>query len=162
MFQTLILAMGLLTGSAKADSTETIGVLHKEDIHVVQRVLFPKRGRTEIGASLGLMAFDPYLTTPNVQVSYELHQREQLSIGFILGGGYGLKTGVTKTMESPAYGVSPYAFRYLASALVGVTWSPIYAKMSLAGLRVLHYDIYGTARAGATLEQSVIPDGGMP
>ena len=151
-----------LQAQAADPSKVDIGVLHKEDVHVVQQVLYPKAGRSEIGVKVGLMAFDPYVTTPNAQFSYELHQREQLSIGVWLGGGYGLKNKVTRTLESPAFGVAPYAYRYLASLLAGVTWSPIYAKMSLGGAKVLHYDVYLAGRGGVTLEQAVIPGGGLP
>ena len=37
----------------------------------------------------------------------------------------------------------------LASALVGVEWAPVYAKMNLGGKSIVHYDIYGAARLGA-------------
>ena len=158
---TLVTLAANLSFAADPDKVN-IGVLHKDDLHVVQQVLYPKVGRTEFSAAVGIMPFDPYLTTPNAQLSFDIHQREQMSIGVVLGGGYGFKTAVTRTMESPAFGVAPYAYRYLASALVGVSWSPIYAKMSLGGAKILHYDVYLAGRAGATLETSVIPGGGLP
>jgi outer membrane beta-barrel protein len=152
----------LATAQAADPDKLTVGVLHREDVHVVQKVLYPKVGRSEINVNVGLMAFDPNLTTPNAGLSFEMHQSEQLSVGAWLGGGYGLKNKVTVQLESPAFGVAPYAYRYLASALGGITWSPIYGKMSLGGAKVLHYDVYLAGRGGITLEQSVIPGGGMP
>jgi outer membrane beta-barrel protein len=64
-------------------------------------------------------------------------------------------------LEKPPYQYAPAAYRYLASALVGVEYAPIYAKMSVGARKVVHYDVYGAARLGATIEQSVLPDGAV-
>jgi outer membrane beta-barrel protein len=146
---------------AHAQETVDIGVLKDSDMQVVQKILFPKEGRLEVGAHLGWMAFDPLVTTPNAQISIDKHLSESLAVSVLVGGGYGFKTGRYTELESPAYGVSPAVYRYLASALVGVSWSPIYAKMNIGGTKVVHFDIYGTLRGGATLASSVIPGGGI-
>ncbi|HMV69925.1 MAG TPA: outer membrane beta-barrel domain-containing protein [Myxococcota bacterium] len=159
--RTALLASLLVAGSAAAQETVDIGVIKDSDIRVVQNLLYPKTDTIEVGVYLGWMPFDPLVTTPNLQISINRHFSEELSLSAMIGGGYGLKTGRYTELEGPAYGVAPYAFRYLASGLVGVEWAPIYAKMSLGGRRVVHYDIYGAARLGATLEQSVIPAGGV-
>jgi outer membrane beta-barrel protein len=144
----------------RADKLE-LGVLENSDLRVVQNPLFTKKGKLELGAHLGWMPLDALVTTPQGQLSLDAHVREALSVSVLVGGGYGLKTGKYLELESPAYGVAPYAFRYLASALVGVTASPIYAKMALGPRTVVHYDVYGAARVGATLEESVVPGGGV-
>jgi outer membrane beta-barrel protein len=154
-------AAWLTCSVAAAQDTVDIGVLKDTDVQVVQNLLYPKEGRLEIGGHLGWMPFDPLLTTPNGQLSIDKHFSDQLALSVLVGGGYGLKTLKYVELESPAYGVSPAAYRYLASALVGVSYAPIYAKMSLGGAKVVHFDIYGTLHAGATLESSVIPDGGI-
>ena len=48
-----------------------------------------------------------------------------------------------------------------AAALLGVEWSPIYAKLNWNGGRILHFDVYLGLRVGASVESSVIPDGGL-
>ena len=146
---------------AMAQETIELGVLKKEDMAVVQKLMYPKQGRSEIGIHLGVMALDPYITTPNIQVSYTVHPTDNLGFGVVAGGGYGLKNNVYRTLESPAYGVAPYAYRYLGSVLGELQWAPIYAKLNFNGSKVVHFDIYGTAKAGISLEQSVIPDGGI-
>jgi outer membrane beta-barrel protein len=151
----------LLTAPSQAQDTLEIGVIRNDDIHVVQRMLYPKANRSEFGLHVGLMPFDPYLTTPNLQVSYTKHIKERLGISVVAGGGYGLKTGAYRTLESPAFSVAPYAYRYLGSLLAGVEWAPIYAKMNVDGANIVHYDIYGAARLGVTAEQSVVPAGGF-
>jgi outer membrane beta-barrel protein len=146
---------------ASAQETVDIGVIRDEDITVVQKMLYPKDGRTEVGVHLGVMPFDAYLTTPNAQVSFVNHLSEKVALSVLAGGGWGFKTGVYRQLESPAFGVAPYAYRYLGSALVGVEWSPIYAKLNWNGARILHFDVYVAGRAGLTVESSVIPQGGM-
>lgn len=150
----------LLLSTAHAADPVDIGIVRDEDITVVQKLLYPKTGRAEIGVAAGWMPFDAYLTTPNGQLSYVQHLSEGFAAGLVVGGGYGLKTKAYREMEGPAVGVAPYAFRYLASVLGGVEWSPVYAKLNWNGGRVLHFDVYVAGRGGVTLEQSVIPSGG--
>lgn len=157
----LSLVLAGAVAPAYAQETVDIGVIRDDDVAVVQKILYPKEGRTELGVHVGVMPFDAYLTTPNGQLSLALHQSESLAVSIVLGGGYGLKTATYRTLESPAFGVAPYAYRYLGSGLIGVEWSPIYAKLNLSGTRILHFDVYGAARAGVTAESSVIPDGGF-
>ncbi len=147
--------------TAAAQEAVEIGVLKEGDLQVVQDVLYPKSGRLEVGAALGWLPFDPLVTAPKAELLLDVHLKEWLGVSVVLGGGYGLKTGRYTDLESPAYGVAPYAFRYLAGALVGVELAPIYAKAALGGAKVVHFDVFFTAHAGATLEQSVIPGGGL-
>lgn len=150
-----------LSTPALAQEVVDVGVLKNRDISVVQDVLFPKAGRLEIGGHLGWMPFDPLVTAPNAQISIDKHFTNQLALSVLIGGGYGFKTLKYTQLEGPAYGIAPYAFGYLASALIGVEWAPVYAKMNFGGAKVVHYDVYGTLRGGATLERSIIPGGGI-
>lgn len=150
-----------LSPSAAAQDPIELGVIRNSDIHVVQKLMYPKTDRTEFGVHVGLMPFDAYLVTPNAAASFNTHLNEKLSISVLAGGGYGFKTATYREMESPTYGVAPYAFRYLGQAVGGVEYAPVYAKMNLNGAKVLHFDVYGAGRAGLTVEQSVLPDGGL-
>jgi outer membrane beta-barrel protein len=146
---------------ALAQDTVDIGTIKDSDIVVVQRLLYPKDNRSELGVHLGAFAFDPFLFTPNVQLSFDKHFSETLGFSLMVGGGYGLKNGAYRELETPAYGKTPYAFRYLGSVLGGLEYAPIYAKANLDGARVVHFDMYGVARVGATFESSVLPQGGF-
>jgi len=150
-----------LLGEARAQDTVDIGVIKNSDVTVVQKLLFPKKDRTELGLHVGVMPFDAFLFTPNLQFSFDMHQNERLGISVLAGGGYGIKNGAYQRLDSPTYGVAVDAYRYLASLLAGVEYAPVYAKAMIGGARIVHYDVYGVARAGATLEQSVIPKGGF-
>lgn len=146
---------------ASAQDAVDIGVIREEDITVVQKLLYPKDGRTEVGVHVGVMPFDAYLTTPNAQLSFTQHLSERTALSVIGGAGYGFKTPVYRKLESPAFGVAPYAYRYLGSVLGGLEYSPVYAKLNWNGRRVVHFDVYGAVRGGLTVESSVIPTGGL-
>lgn len=151
----------LLLSLAWAQETVDIGVLRDSDVQVVQDLLYPKAGRSEIGVHVGYMPFDFATKTPNVQVSFQLHSTETLSIGAQVGAGYGLKSRQYKELEGPRFGVAYNAYRYLGSALVGAEWAPIYGKSSLSFKKVVHHDLYLAGRAGVTLESSLIPTGDL-
>lgn len=157
MISLLLLALGL----AHAQDPVDLGVVDESDLVVVQDLLYPKAGRSEIAFAAGVMPFDAYTWAPTLQVSWETHRSESLSFGAVIGGGYGLKSGTYRELEA-THGVAPYAFRYLGSALAGVSWAPVYAKANLDGVRIVHYDLFGSLRGGVTVETSVIPQGGTP
>ena len=161
MNRTLALTGLLLAPAAHASETIDLGVIQQEDVRVVQKLLYPKDGKTELGLHLGIMPFDAYVTSPNVQLSFNQHLSDTLSVSVMAGGGYSFKTSVYRRLESPAYGVAPYAYRYLGSVLGGVEWAPVYAKMNVSNT-IIHFDAYLAGRAGVTLESSVLPGGGTP
>ena len=147
----------LLASHAFAEAPVDIGVLKNSEIRVVQKVLYTKEKRTEIGASLGVMPFDPFTVAPQAAVSITKHFSERFAGEAQLGGGYGFKTANYVELEGPTYGVAYEAYRYLASVQADLQWSPIYAKMNLGNGTILHHDVYVLAGVGATLEQSVFP-----
>lgn len=153
--------LSLVASLAFAAEPVDIGVLKNSDLRVVQRVLYTKEDRTELGAALGVMPFDPFTVAPQLAVSGTLHLSEKIGVEARIGGGYGLKTGNYVELEGSTYGVAYEAYRYLASLEVGLQWTPIYAKMNLGNGTILHHDVYLLAGAGATLEQSVFPSGDL-
>lgn len=165
LFQTI--AAGLLLSAAAPAAAEEelktvdIGVVQDSEINVVQKLLYPKDGRSELGFHVGWMPFDAYTTTPLAQFTYGSHLSESLGWEVGVGGGYGLKGSAMRQLEDPAYAVAPDAYRYLTSVWGGVQWAPIYAKMSWMGRKVIHHDVYATGSVGATLEQAILPDHAM-
>jgi len=138
-----------------------IGIVRDSDISVVQKLKYTKDGRTEFGVHAGVMPFDAYTFTPMAALSFGKHTNEAWMWEVALGGGYSLKNGTYKTLEGPAYGAAPDAYRYLGSALIKAQWSPIYAKMNWQGNTVIHHDVYLLGGAGATLEEALLPDNSM-
>ena len=105
----------LSTTAASAADTLDIGVLKDSDLSVVQKMLYPKSKRTEIGIHVAVIPFDAYVWSPNVQLSFDKHFSNTLGLSVLVGGGYGFKTATYKLLESPTFGVAPYAYRYLGS-----------------------------------------------
>ena len=56
------------SASADAQNTVDIGVIKNDDVKVVQQLLYPKEGRTEIGGHLATMPFDAYTFTILVRI----------------------------------------------------------------------------------------------
>ena len=163
MTRTLIAGLAglLLGGTALAQDTVDVGVIKTEDIHVVQKLLYPKAGRTELGLHLGWMPFDTYTTTPLASFTAGKHLSELWGVEVAVAGGYSLKNTTYKQLEGPAYGIAPDAYRFLGSAMVDAQWSPIYAKFNWRGNQIFHHDLYGLAGAGLTVEQAMMPDNSM-
>lgn len=145
----------LLASVALAQDPVDIGVIKNEDIRVVQRVLYTKEDRLELGAHLGIMPFDGKTFSPQLALSGAMHFSEFVGAEVQLAGGYGLKTAEYKQDE--ALGLARESYRYLGSFQADIQYTPIYAKMNLGGRKILHHDVYFLAGLGATIEQSVFP-----
>ncbi|MCK6522868.1 hypothetical protein L6R49_15675 [Myxococcota bacterium] len=148
-----VLLAAITAAPALAQETVDLGTLRKDEVLVVQKILYPKEDRLEVGGALGVIVFDPYMVAPKIQFVAGKHLSEQLSVEGQIGAGYGLGTGVWRELGSPAYGVRPEVYRYLGSVTGGVTFSPIYAKMNFMGKQVIHHDVYIPVVAGVTAEQ---------
>jgi len=158
MLTLLMASFALAQDAAPAPATVDVGVLKNSDLRVVQKMLYTKEGKTELGLSLAVMPFDGYTVAPALLASGTKHLSEQVALELQVGGGYGLKNGVYTQLESATYGVAVEAYRYLGSVQGTVEYAPIYAKMNAAGT-ILHHDVYVLAGAGLTVEQSVLPSG---
>jgi outer membrane beta-barrel protein len=143
---------------AQAAETIDIGTLKNTEIKVVQKILYTKKGKSEYGAHLGLMPFDAYTITPKIDLTYGQHLSEELMWEGGLGLGYGLKNGTFSELEGPSYGITPDAYRYLSSIHASAQYSPIYAKMTWDGAKILHHDIYALGGATMAIEQAFMED----
>ena len=147
-----------LSGPVHAQEAVDIGVIKNEDVKIVQKLLYPKAGRSEIGFHTAAMPFDAFTFTPAAAFTYATHMAEDKAIEVVLMGGYGMKNGTYKELEGQAYGVAPDAYRFLGSAMVDFQYSPIYAKMNVMGQRIFHHDVFLTGGLGVTYEEAIQPD----
>lgn len=154
-----LLTAAFAFAQSTASTPVDLGVLKNSEIRVVQKVLYTKEKRLEMGAHLGILPFDRFTWSPQLALTGGYHLSENVAVEAQLGGGYGFPNGFYNDLAGPEYGVAVEAYRYLASATVDAQWSPIYAKMNLGRAGILHHDVYLLAGAGATLEQSVFPSG---
>lgn len=159
---TIVASLALsLSTQANAQSAVDVGVIKNQDVKIVQKLLYPKAGRTELGGHLAMMPFDAFTFTPAVALTYAKHRREDLGFEGVLMGGYSLKNTRFNELEGPAYGVSPDAYRFLGSVMFDTHYSPIYAKMNVAGERIYHHDVFLTGGLGVTFEQAMQPDNSL-
>ncbi len=144
---------------AASPSPVDVGVIKNSDMRVVQKLLFSKEGKAEYGFALGWMPFDSYTTTPIGAVTGGWHFSEEWAAGLTLDGGYALKNFTYKQLESDAYGIQPDAYAHLVGVFADAQWSPIYAKFSWRGKKVIHHDMYFLGGVGGALEKAMMPDG---
>jgi outer membrane beta-barrel protein len=142
---------------ALAEDPVDLGVLKNSDLRVVQKMLYVKEKRLELGAHLGVLPFDGFTVAPQLAATGTMHFSEQVGAELQVAGGYGIPTGRYTTLSGDLYGVAYEAYRYLASVEADLQYTPIYAKMNLGNGVILHHDVYVLAGVGATLEQSVLP-----
>ena len=159
MNQMIVISLSLLLSPlAMAQDPVDLGVLKDSEIQVVQRRLYALEDSSEVTAAAGVLPFDPYTIAPKVQLSYTRHKSESMAYEVQVGAGYGLKNATYRTLDSPAYGKVPEAYRYLGGLTAGLLWSPIYAKMNYQGNRIFHHNVYAPAVVGVTVEQTVDPN----
>lgn len=151
--------LGTAAPAAAQDSPVDVGVIQKSDRSVVQKLLYSREGRMEIGGVLGWMPFDSYTSTPLAGVSGGYHFSEEWGAEVSLQGGYSIKNFTYKQLESDAYGIQPDAYAHVLGFVADAQWTPIYAKFSWRGKKVVHHDIYALAGAAGALERAMMPDG---
>lgn len=156
----MLILIATLSNAAEGVGKDTldIGVLKTTEVKVVQKMLFQKEDKLEIGAHLGVMPFDGYTIAPQVALTGAQHFSETVAAEVQVGAGYGFPSAVYTELEGPSYGVAVEAYRYLASAEASLQYTPIYAKMNLGGGRIVHHDVYVLGGAGVTVEQSMLPE----
>ncbi len=159
---TIVASLALSLGTpAHAQSAVDVGVIKDEDVKIVQKLLYPKAGKLEYGGHLAMMPFDTFTFTPAMALTVAKHTREDFGFEGVLMGGYSLKNTRYNELEGPAYGISPDAYRFLGSVMFDAQYSPIYAKMNVAGKRIHHHDVFLTGGLGVTIEQAIQPDNAM-
>ena len=125
---------------------EEVGVLKYEDVAVVQKVLYPHTGRTEVGFHLGGHFFDPYAVGVLAGFDVTHFFKENVGLHVQIAGGYGGGNQHHQDLNSDIIGVSYWlgndARRLLAGLTVAAEIIPAYAKYNFLGKRVFHNDLY--------------------
>ena len=120
----LTLLTSMVATPAHAQQAVDVGVIKNEDVKVVQKLLYPKADKSELGFHLAAMPFDAFTFTPAAAFTYAKHFAEDRGLEFMLMGGYGMKNATYQELEGPAYGVAPDAYRFLGSAMVDCSTRP--------------------------------------
>jgi outer membrane beta-barrel protein len=158
------------TTKAKDDSkdvnVEEVGVLGNEDIRVVQKMLYVKKGHHEVGFMLSTQPWDAY--TGGVMLGFDatFNPSENVGVEIMVQGGYGFSNGhyrdvsfLGTNIRGELTGLAADARRQLAGGSLNIVWSPIYAKLAWGTKAVAHFDVYGTLGVHGYLTQQIDPDG---
>ncbi len=128
----LALAFGLVGASLHAQDAlkEQLKNFDREDIHSIHKKLYTKQGRHEVTvAAGGIMNHDGYFLGV---AQYQYHFFESFGVEAV-NGGFGFQTKDNNK---------------LMFYQGGVTFSPLYGKLSLFTYAVWNYDIYVVGGAG--------------
>ena len=158
---------------SKTEQTETVkveevGVLRNQDVRVVQKNLFVKKGNHEVGLILSTQPWDSYVNGLMLGFNATINASEKLGFEFAVQGGYGWGNGhwndVTFLGTSAGGNLTSLgsdASRQLFGGSANLVWSPIYAKLAWGTAKVLHFDVYATIGGHGFLAQRVEADGGL-
>ncbi|MBO84112.1 MAG: hypothetical protein CL927_02040 [Deltaproteobacteria bacterium] len=153
----IVSSMWSSTAAAQANPID-IGVIKDSDRSVVQKLLYSKEGRVELGGHLGWMPFDTFTTTPIVALTGGYHFNEEWGAEVVFDYGFALENHSYRLLTSEAYGISPDAYGHILGVGAHALWSPIYAKFSWRGKKVIHHDVYALGGFASALEQALMPD----
>ncbi len=147
------------SGPAAAQASPVdVGVIKDSDRSVVQKMLYTKEGRVELGGHLGWMPFDTFTTTPIAAITGGYHFNEEWGAELAVDYGFALENYSYRLLSSEAYGISPDAYGHMLGVSAHAIWSPIYAKFSWRGKKVIHHDVYALGGFASALEKALMPD----
>src|SRR3990167_3763965 len=131
----------------KKDSLLLLDLLNRKRMYVVQEKLFKKAPRFEIAPLVGGFFNDPFWDT----LTYGGEAFFHFSEFFAIGGSYRKAKAWQSKNAKPldeefSIRADSSVLNYMALGNIIIT--PIYAKASLFGRRVMHFDFYFTAGAG--------------
>jgi outer membrane beta-barrel protein len=154
------------TSATKDVKVEEVGILQNDDVRVVQKMLYVKKGNHEIGFMITTQPWNAYVGGVMGGVNITLNPLEQLGVEFSILGGYGWGNGHWQDVtflagETSLTGLGTDAGRQLAGGYINLVWSPIYGKIAWGGRKVIHFDIYATLGAHGFLAQRLEADAGF-
>lgn len=168
LLATLLVAPGSAVSQTKNKDTNTsIGSYRKEGIDVVQRRIFRKKGRAEIGFDLGINADNQFLFYEFVQIRPTFHIKEGLAIEASYSRVFNQERAIIKDLQNvpcpPNLIVTDLMMNPVSTCGVdldpapdpaknvyfaNLIFSPIYGKFAIFSKKIYHFDWYFVAGAG--------------
>ncbi len=155
----LLCSAAIATSAARAGPRgpapeEELGVLADRDLAAVQRPIFSTSGKLEVTVQAVTIPTDPYVLSVHGSAIGTWYFTERLAIEALVGFGNGRETDQSTRLQALGIRVDTYTPRFISS--VNVQWTPIYAKLNLLGVRIVHFDTSLTAGAGAFVARRTI------
>jgi outer membrane beta-barrel protein len=134
------------TNETKDVKVEEIGVLQDDDVRVVQKMKYVKKGNHEVGFIITTQPWNAYVGGVMAGLNVTFNPLEQFGIELAVLGGYGWGNGHWQDVtflagETSLTGLGTDAARQLAGGHLNIVWSPIYGKFAWGGRKVGHFDI---------------------
>jgi outer membrane beta-barrel protein len=122
---------------------------NKDELEVVQNRRFEKKGRFELAAHFGLLQGEDFENSSSLGVSgtYNLS-----NMWFVEASHHRFSSSDNDFLRSlrTQYGFTPNYNREVNQSAVQLGWVPIYAKFSLLGKKISHFEMYLAAGPGIT------------
>jgi outer membrane beta-barrel protein len=122
---------------------------NKDELEVVQNRRFEKKGRFELGIHYGVYQGEDFETSHSVGVSgtYNI-----TNMWFVEASYHRISNRDSDFLTSvqKQYGFTPNFNREEKQAALQVGWVPIYAKFSLLGKKISHFEMFLAAGPGIT------------
>lgn len=143
---------------------EEVGVLRNQDVRVVQKNLFVKKGHHEVGFLISTTPLDTYVVGLHGALDVTFNLGERIGLELLVQGGWGFAnghyqdiSGLGESLGGTLTGLASDTARDLVGGGLNVVWSPIYGKLAWGTRKVLRFDIYGTLGAHGYLSQRLDP-----
>lgn len=147
---------------------EEVGILKNQDVRVVQKNLYAKKGRHEFGFLLSTQPWDAYTAGFMLGFNSTLNPSERLGFELALQGGYGFGNGhyrdvtfLGNSAGGTLTGLGTDAVRQLFGGGANLVFSPIYAKLAWGTRKVIHFDVNFVLGFHAFLAQRLEADEGF-
>lgn len=122
---------------------------NKDELEVVQNRRFEKKGRFELGLHYGLLQGEDFenSTTVGGSVAYNLSNQWFVELSH---HKYSNKDNEFLNSLRRRYGFQPDFNRVTVQSAFQIAWVPIYAKFTLLGKKISHFELYLAAGPGLT------------
>jgi len=122
---------------------------NKDELEVVQNRRFEKKGRFEIGAHYGLLQGEDFenSTTVGGSVAYNITNQWFVELSH---HKYSNTDNDFLNSLQVRYGFRPDFNRVTVQSAFQIAWVPIYAKFTLLGKKISHFELYLAAGPGLT------------
>ncbi|MBN22556.1 MAG: hypothetical protein CL678_14835 [Bdellovibrionaceae bacterium] len=120
-----------------------------QDFGVVQNRIYSKSGKIAVGVMGGFLTSDPFLSTKTLGLNIGYHFNEYLSLSVLGWKSFVSNSSALDSFESfSGATANTNLTRYYAGTQFD--YSFLYGKLSLLGLKIIHFDLNVGAGLGAT------------
>ena len=122
---------------------------NKDELEVIQARRFKKKGRVEVSAEYGIYQGREYESSRSSGVAVTYYWSDELASEFMALKVQNYDSDFLQSVRAQ-YGFTPDFNREKAQYSTSLLWIPIYAKFSLLGKQISHFEMYAGPGVGVT------------